>query len=166
MTKKGYTFIELTVVIFLIGLALVLTIPRFRHALLTDDLKSTVRRMVGTVRTLKNEAVREQKIYRLHFDLESNRFWTESTDMTDEARALAHEKAFQLPKGVRILDVGLKGKSKQLAGESIIRFNKKGYIAPSVIHLGAEDGREFTIVLTPFLGVKVMKNYVDFASIR
>ena len=102
---KGYTFIEITVVIFLIGLTLVLTVPRFRYAMLTDELKTTVRRMIGTVRSLRNEAIREQAIYSLHFDLESHRFWIESADMTDEGRELAYEKAFQLPQGVRILDV-------------------------------------------------------------
>jgi hypothetical protein len=34
-----------------------------------------------------------------------------------------------------------------------------------VIHLGAEDGREFTLVLNPFLGtIKVYDKYVDIAT--
>jgi len=160
---KGYTFIELTVVVFLIGLTLVLTVPKFRYAMLTDDLKATVRRMVGTVRSLKNEAIREQKIYTLHFDLESNRFWIESADMTDEGRDLAYENAFQLPEGVRILDVWSGARGKKVDGKAAIRFTKKGYIEQSVIHLAAEDGREFTLELSPFLGkVKVSEKYIEF----
>lgn len=159
----GYTFIELTVVIFLIGLTLVLTVPRFRYAILTDDLKTTVRRMVGTVRSLRNEAVREQKVYALCFDLESNRFWIESANMTDEERTGAYEKAFQLPAGVRILDVWRREKGKEVAGETAIRFTKKGYIEESVIHLEAEDNRQFTLILSPFLGtVKTYDRYVEF----
>ncbi|MCK4389006.1 MAG: hypothetical protein KAV83_02055 [Desulfobacterales bacterium] len=159
---KGYTFIELTVVIFLIGLTLVWTVPKFRYAMLTDDLKGTVRRVVGTVRNLKNEAIREQTKYRLHFDLESNRFWIESADMTDEGRALAFEKAFQLPQGVTIMDVWSRARGKEVDGEATIHFTKKGYIEQSAIHLAAEDGREFTLVLSPFLGrVKVFERYVE-----
>ncbi|NVL90260.1 MAG: hypothetical protein HWN69_04585 [Desulfobacterales bacterium] len=162
---KGYTFIELTVVIFLIGLTLVLTVPRFRYAILTDDLKTTVRRMVGTVRSLRNEAVREQKVYSLRFDLESNRFWIESANMTDEERTGACEKAFQLPAGVRILDVWRREKGKEVAGETAIRFTKKGYIEESVIHLGTEDNRQFTLILSPFLGaVKTYDRYVDIET--
>ena len=160
--KKGYTFIELTVVVFLIGLTLVLTVPKFRYAVLTDDLKATVRRMVGTIRSLRNEAIREQKIYALHFDLESNRFWIESAGMTEEERAEAYEKPFRLPESIRILDVWSKERGKKVDGIAAIRFTKKGYIEQSVIHLAAEDGREFTLVLSPFLGkVKVFEKYVD-----
>ena len=119
-----------------------------------------------TVRTLRNEAVREQKIYALHFDLESNRFWIESADMTDEERTDAYQKAFQLPKGIRILDVWRKGKGKEAAGEAAIRFTKEGYIEQSVVHLGAADGRQFTLIFSPFLGkVEVLDKYVEFIDI-
>jgi Tfp pilus assembly protein FimT len=164
-SSKGYTFIELTVVIFLIGLTLVLTVPKFRYAMLTDDLKATVRRMVATVRTLRNEAIRKQEIYTLHFDLESNRFWMESGDMTDEGRELAYEKAFQLPQGVRILDVWSRARGKKTDGKAIVHFTKKGYIEQSAIHLAADDGREFSLVLSPFLGkVKVFEKYVEYVD--
>lgn len=164
--EKGFTLIELVVVVLLIGLTMVLSVPRLRYAMLTDDLRGTVRRMVGTVRTLRNEAIREQKVYALHFDLESNRLWTDSADMTDEERIEAHQKAFQLPKGVRVLDVWRRGKGKEVAGEAVIRFTKKGYIEQSVIHLGAEDGRRFTLIFSPFLGrVKVLEEYIEFVDI-
>ncbi len=163
---KGYTFIELTVVIFLIGLTLVLTVPRFRYSIVTDDLKATVRQMIGTIRGLRNEAIREYKIYRLHFDLESNRLWVESTSMTEEERAEAYKKAFQLPEGVRILDVWRRETGKKMAGQTAIHFTKKGYVERSIIHLAAEDGRKFTLVLSPFLGkVKVHEKYVEVVGI-
>ena len=163
---KGYTFIELTVVIFLIGLTLVLTVPRFRYSIVTDDLKATVRRMVGTIRGLKNEAIREHKTYRLHFDLESNRLWVESADMTEEEQAEAYKKAFQLPEGVRILDVWRRETGKKMAGQTAIHFTKQGYVERSIIHLAAADGREFTLVLSPFLGkVKVHEKYVEVVGI-
>lgn len=164
--EKGFTLIELVVVVLLIGLTMVLSVPRLRYAMLTDDLRGTVRRMVGTVRTLRNEAIREQKVYALHFDLESNRLWADSADMTDEERIAAHQKAFQLPKGVRVLDVWRSGKGKEVAGEAVIRFTKKGYMEQSVIHLGAEDGRRFTLIFSPFLGrVKVLEEYIEFVDI-
>lgn len=164
--SKGFTFIELTVVILLLGLMFALTVPRFQGALLTDDLKGSTRKMIGIIKNLRNEAIREQKDYILHFDLESNRFWIDSTDMTELERATASEEASHLPDGVRIMDVWFRGEGKTMAGETAIRFNKKGYVPQSVIHLGSDDGREFTLVLSPFLRrVKVLETYVDFADI-
>jgi len=164
--KKGYTFIELTVVVLLIGLMMAVTLPRFRYALLTDNLKTATRRLVGIIKTMRIEAVREQQGFVLYFDLESNRFWHESSAMTEEERRISREKASSLPSGVRFLDIWLTGKGKKAVGEAAIRFNKKGYVQQSVIHLASEDGRKFTLVLSPFLGrVQVLKKYVEFEDV-
>ena len=136
----------------LIGMMMTLTIPRFRYAMLNDNLKTATRRLVGMIKTIRSEAVREQQNYILYFDLESDRFWLESGAMSEEERLNSHEKASSLPKGVSIIDVWLKAKGKIMTGETAIRFTKKGYVEQSVIHLGSEDGRRFTIVLSPFLG--------------
>ena len=164
--SKGLTLVELTVVILLIGLTLSLSIPRLQYSMLTDDLKASVRRLVGTVRTLRNEAVREHKIYALRFDLESNQYWIDAADMTEEERIQAQEKAVQLPKGVRVVDIWRRGRGKEAAGETAIHFTKQGYVEQAVIHLAAEDGRQFTLVFSPFLGeVKVIDKYIEFVDI-
>ncbi|MFH1241687.1 MAG: prepilin-type N-terminal cleavage/methylation domain-containing protein [Pseudomonadota bacterium] len=161
--SKGYTFIELTVVVSLLGLIAALAIPRFQGAVLTDDLKSTARRMVGMIRDLRNEAVRTQKDHYLHLDLESNRFWTENTAMTDEERELVRKRASSLPRGVRLMDIWLRGEGKRSAGVPYIPFTRKGYTPQSAIHIGSEDGRRFTLVLSPFLQkVKMINDYIDF----
>ena len=150
-SKEGFTLIELIVVMMLIGLMTAITVPRFRYALLTDNLKTATRKLAGIVKGLREDAIREHKTLILHFDLDANRFWIDSAGMTEEEQILAREKASSLPKGVRILGVWSKGKDKQVGGETAIRFNKHGYVQQSVIHLGAEDGREFTLELSPFL---------------
>jgi len=138
-------------------------VPRFRYSLLTDDLKSSTRKIIGLVKNLRNEAVRSQTPHYLHLDLETNRFWTDSIDMTQEERMLARVEAAHLPKGVRLLDVWLKGKGKKTDGTAYILFTKKGYVPQSAIHLGSKDGRKFTLVLSPFLRkTKVVDDYVDF----
>jgi prepilin-type N-terminal cleavage/methylation domain-containing protein len=161
--SKGYTLIELTVVISLLGLIAALAIPRFQDAVLTDDLKSTARRMVGMIRDLRNEAVRTHKDHYLYLDLESNRFWTENTAMTDEERELVRKRASSLPRGVRIMDIWLRGEGKRSAGAPYIPFSRKGYTPQSAIHIGSKDGRRFTLVLSPFLQkVKMINDYIDF----
>ena len=164
-STKGYTLIELVVVIVLLGLFLGLAIPRFRYALVTDDLKATTRRMVGLIREVRNEAIREQKVYLVHLDLESNRLWIEYAGMGEEERSLAQDRAFAFPRAVRLLDVWRRGKGKQAHGEVALRFSKKGYVEQTLIHLGADDGREFTLKLSPFLAtIKIYDKYVDVVT--
>jgi len=160
--RQGFTLIELTVVVFLIGVMLAVSIPRFRYSIITDNLKSSTRRIIGLLTSLRNEAIRDQKNYLLHFDIESNQLWIAFEGITKEEREMAQERALQLPEDVRIIDVWKKGKGKMVDGEVNIRFSKKGYVEQTVIHLGADDGREFTLLLNPFLAkIKSYDKYVD-----
>jgi general secretion pathway protein H len=164
-TIKGFTLIEVMVVLIFIGIVLTLTIPRVQTGIVSDDLKASTRKMIGLIRGLKEEAVREHKTCFLHFDLETDRYWTDSAVMNEEERARAVEKAFALPAGVHVLDVWFRDKGKQMIGRTAIRFSKKGYIQPSVIHLGSEDDRVFTLELSPFLGkVKIHEGYIEFEN--
>jgi len=160
---KGYTLIELIVVIVLIGIMMTLSVPRFRDTVLTDNLKGSSRKLVGLINSLREDAVREQKSYNLNFDLETNRFWVDSSSMSQEKLFNVSEKAEALPPDVHIIDIWYQQEEKKVSGVASIRFSKKGYVQPSAIHLGEKDGRKFTLELTPFLGkVKLYNRYVEF----
>ncbi len=166
LDKKGYTLIELMVVIVLLGLIFTIATPKIRDALFRDELKGATRQMVGLIMRLRNEAIREHKDYMLHFDLESNRFWFDSPSMTEEERARIAADASPLMGQVDIMDVWISGEGKIMLGEVRIRINKKGYIQQSIIHLGMEDNREFTLLLSPFLRrVEVYDKYIEFEDI-
>jgi prepilin-type N-terminal cleavage/methylation domain-containing protein len=164
-TRKGYTLIELTVVIALVGMILAVSVPRFRYSLISDNLKSVTRRMIGVVKEIRDEAVREQKAYFLYLDLETNKMWVEYFGMGQEEREITKEMAFTLPEDIRIMDVWGQERGKQVDGEAAIRFTKKGYVEYTAIHLGAKDGRAFTLILNPFLGtIKSYDAYVDIET--
>jgi general secretion pathway protein H len=166
LDEKAYTLIELMVVIVLLGLIFTIATPRIRDALFRDELKGATRQMVGLITRLRNEAIREHKDYTLHFDLGLNRFWFDSPSMTEEERARIAADASPLPGQVHIMDVWISGKGKIMIGEVGIRINKKGYIQQSAIHLGTEDNREFTLLLSPFLRrVEVYDKYIEFEEI-
>ncbi len=161
MKKNGYTLIELAVVVFLLGLMLFLAVPRIRDSLINDGLKSTARHMVGAIRELRADAVREQVDYVLQLDLNNNAFWTYSVDMTPEKRDERKKNAFHFPEGVKIADVSQPGLDKKADGEVGIKLYKQGYVQPTVIHLVREN-RYFTIALAPFLStIRVFEKYAD-----
>jgi general secretion pathway protein H len=162
VTERGYTLIELSVVVLLIGMMLFLAVPRVRDSLLNDDLKATTRQIVGAAREMRNEAVREQVDYLLHLDLAQPGFWTYSADTTAEKRAEFRKGAVRFPDGIRIADVRQPAEARKTEGEVVIRFFHEGYVAPTVVHLVKED-RAFTLVFNPFLqAVSVYEKYVDF----
>jgi len=160
--QQGYTLIELTLVIMLVGLMMGLSVPRIRSLLITDNLKSSTLRIIGLVKELRNDAIRENRIYHLHLNMGSNLIWVGFEGMTQEESELAHKRAFQLSQDVKIIDVWRMGKGKKVDGEATIRITYKGYLEQSIIHLGAEDGREFSLILQPFLGnIKTYDRYID-----
>ena len=159
--QPGYTLIELTVVMFLIGVMLFLAAPRVRSTLLDDGLESVVRYLAGVARELRNESVREQLDYVLHIDLDGGMIWTYAADMTPEKRAERQKGAFRLPANVKVADVSRTGQEKQKDGEATIIFFRKGYVQPAVVHL-AQGDRFYTIAFQPFLNaVKTYNQYLD-----
>lgn len=163
---RGFTLIELIVVIFLIGMFLSITIPRLRDAVLTDSLKNSSRKLISYITELRNMAIRDNVDCYLILDIDSNRLWIDSPMMEDEEQENIQETAYVFPEDVQITDILFRDETEITAGITSIRFTKEGYIRPSIIHLGSKDGRKFSFVLSPFLGrVELLEDYVDFEEI-
>jgi prepilin-type N-terminal cleavage/methylation domain-containing protein len=159
--NKGYTLIELAVVVLLIGLMLTFAVPRVRDTLLEDGLKTAARQLTGAVEELRYDAVREQVDYVLQLDLDKKEYWRYSVDMTPEKKNEMKERAVRFPDGIKITDVYHIGEEKKSDGEAQVRFFKQGYTQPTVIHL-LKGERYFTLVINPFMaGVEVHEGYVD-----
>lgn len=163
MNNRGYTLIELSVVVLLVGMMLLIAVPRVRDTLLNDDLKVVTRRFIGAAHELQHESVREQTDYLLHIDLNQPAIWSYAADTTAEKRAELRKGAVRLPEGIRIVDIRQADGVRKREGEATIRFYKRGYTAPTVIHL-AKDDRVFTLVFNPFMQtVTVYEKDVDIS---
>ncbi len=162
----GFTLIELTIVIFIMGLILSITMPVVRDALLHDNLKTASRKLVATIKWLRNESISKYKDYVLIFDIGKGKYWYETQGMSEGELLETRDKAQTLPEDVRILDIDCYGTEKKVDGEASIRFSRKGYVDYSLIHLADKADRKFTLVLEPFLGkVKIMEDYLNFEDL-
>jgi len=162
LKSSGFTLIELTVVIVLISLMYLIAIPRVRDAILTDDLQKAVTRISNMTQEFRSESVRNHVDYILHINLNDNLLWTYTADSTPEARDEARKKSWNLPEAVKIADVSRFDGEKITDGEFTIRFYKKGYVQPTVLHL-TKDERIFTLIFRPFLSsVETHDTYIDY----
>ncbi len=159
--SHGFTLLELIVVITLLGIMLVFTVPRFHDTLFIDEGKKSARWIIGKVRALKEAAIRNQKRYTLHIDLDTQRYWETDESMSAEDRESAALSAVSLPGDLKIADIEYPIRGKINSGRADITFYKTGYTDKLLIHL--EDDTEYiSFLIEPFLSE--LTRYETYAS--
>lgn len=160
--ESGFTLVELAVVILLISITLVFAVPRLPESPLVDPSGKTARWIILNVRDLKERAVREQKQFTLHVDIDTSQFWVTHEAMSAEERAQAEQHGYRLPAGVQVADVEYPDRSRLLSGQADIVFYRKGYSDRVMLHIA--DGQErMSFQIEPFLSrVKVYERYAGF----
>jgi len=167
MDNRAFTLLELIVVMVLIALTVSLAVPKFANFLYTDQLKVAARKLVGLINQSSQLAQRYQAPYLLKY-IEGDRQFV--VEPEDKEHIENNEKNERVPETVRGLHLDDSVTVKDIwswyggirSSEAfVIRFNKNGYVEPTVIHLGNEGGQEMSVVLSPFLGkVQIVDSYV------
>lgn len=162
---KGFTLIELIVVISLISIMLFFAIPRFQSNVLSDSTKEVSRWILLKIPYLKEKAAREQKKYILHVSLDSNSLWITHEAMALEDLESAKKNGYQLAEDIRLLDVEYPDQEKISVGQADIYFNEKGYSDKAIIHLENDDNEKFSFLIEPFLlRVRLYDHYEEFGD--
>ena len=161
--NQGFTLIELIVVITLISLMLFFVIPRFQVDVLSDNTNKVSRWIMLKVHSLKEKAVREQKLYVLHISLDSNRLWVTSEIMSQEELQAAEANGYELSDDINLLDVEYPDEEKISVGRADIYFYKKGYSDKAIIHISNDDNERRSFLIEPFLShVRLYDKYIGF----
>lgn len=159
----GFTLLELIVVMVLIGLTATFAIPQLGGFLVADQMKTTVRRLVGLVHQTAGLARREQVPYWLTYQANEHRFVAKPEGEREPTSSETDSKtlALAVPDTVFVGELWSWFGSDRSQDEPKIRFSKEGYIEPTILYLAREDGREMSLILSPFLGtVRVMDSHV------
>lgn len=161
-SSRGFTLIEILIVMVLITMVTSFTVPALRSNLYSDELKATARKLVGLVSEASQEAVSRQRPYLLKFDLEHDLVWISPEQALPDEAEQERRKQLSIPDSVRVADIASVHGGKRSAGETAIRFTEKGYVDRTFIHLRADDGREMTLMLSPFIAVtRISDSYVE-----
>lgn len=148
--QKGFTLIELIVVIVLIGLMFTFALPKMDGFLFTSSTDRVSRWIVLNVANLKKLSMKKQLVHVLNIDTESNSLWISTEDM-DEAGVLeARENGFTFPESVNIVDVVYPFEGDEDGEFKDIFFYKQGYSDNAIIHIENNDDEKFSYIVQPF----------------
>jgi prepilin-type N-terminal cleavage/methylation domain-containing protein len=160
--KRGFTLIEIAVVILLISIMLLVAVPRLPDSPLTDQTRKTKRWVILKVKDLRDQAVRDQKIFILNVGLESNRLWATNDGMAEESLQTAVDDGLALSGDLKLRDVEYPGDHKIDSGLAEIRFFPKGFSDRAIIHMDDGD-QSYSFQIEPFLStVKVYDGTIGF----
>lgn len=167
---RGFTLLEIMVVVLVIALVAGIVIPRF-DSIFETQLKSAMRKLAGSIKFCFNEAVIKQATLRLEFNIREGTF-NYSILIVDPDSKIGQfvempsdiAEPVALPAGVFFKDIVTpRSLQKVDDGEAYILFYPTGYAEKAVIHLADIHGRTYTMLVKPLNGgVKIFDGYVDF----
>jgi len=140
-------------VLVLIGVILVVVMPRYGGILTRGSMRSEARRLAALVRYLRHEAARTGRVHYLNFEVGRDEYWVS----VGEGRGRAAEEATQLAKphvlaeGVRFKDVTVYGRGKKSEGKQAVGFFPRGESDEAIVHFSDyAKGRFCTLHIKPY----------------
>ena len=149
-SSRGFTILEIIIVLFLLVGLLGIILPRFS---LDDSLGTVGRRLVGTVRSLQSLAMLTQKTVRLYVDIDRGVYWPVILDGNQEKIPTDPTWAMplKLSETIRISDI-LADQGKKESGRVDLFFYPTGRIDPATIHLMDAKNNILAIAIEPVTG--------------
>ncbi len=163
MKNKGFTLVELAVVIVVLGIMLSLVIPRLGE-LGDANLKRSARHLTGMIRFLRDEAQARKNVYRLEFDINGGNYWagvmTRTSEQTVEFRrlqsAIAGEGSLSGQTTFHDVKVG------SHPDDPFIQFTPDGWVEKSFIYLKDGNDKVFTLTVNPLTGgTELREGYLE-----
>lgn len=132
-SSRGFTMLEIMLVLFLIVGMLSLVIPRIS---IGDNLGSVARRWVGALKSFQEMAMMTQKTVRLYVDMDRGMYWPMVIDGKEEKIPLDPTWAMpiSLPETIRFADIQI-GATRKESGRIEIFFYPNGRIDQATVHL-------------------------------
>jgi prepilin-type N-terminal cleavage/methylation domain-containing protein len=165
--RRGFTLIELTVVIFLIGLLFLTSMPKLGNFLYQGDMRRVARSLKATVYLLRSKSILTNRNTVLHIDLDRRTYWGAYEGPEDEPEIFADDTAplvspRELPKDIRFVDALNINSSRVASGRLSSTFNSKGVFEETVLHLADSHDRVLTIIINAYTGRFLLYDeYVD-----
>ena len=152
--ERGFTLIELSIVVLIIAIVTRIAMPRIRDVT-AAELSAATRRLSATARYVYEESALRGAPLVLFFDLDNQEYWVARLEeggggLVEDTDPLARH--VRLPPDVRVADVFVPGTGTFSQGLVPTRFYPEGYADPAVIHLVDDGGHAYTVQIDPVRG--------------
>jgi|YelNatPaOPRAMG01_1025707.scaffolds.fasta_scaffold164808_2 general secretion pathway protein H len=149
MKKKGFSLIELFIVLLILGLSISLVAPSLSKLFNTIEFKTTVQKISSLLRYYRSEAINKGRIYRVIFDLDEAVLKIKSLDSEETI-------SYPLPKGILIKEIN-PNLIVDSSEKPTIEFYPNGGSNGGSILLN-KDNREFKIFIHPLTGMVMIQS--------
>lgn len=166
VSSPGFTLLELTVVLFIVGLLVTILVPRLSD-LGSTRLEATAKRLAAVVRYLSGEAAIQNRTYRLNYDLDQQRYWITMLITAEDGAEFIEDQSplsrpVQLPPTIAFADVQAPGVGRLSTGRVHTHFLPQGYVDPTLIHLRDQHSRVVTVLIPALTGeARIYDGYID-----
>ena len=152
MRDRGFSFIEILVVLVLLSLSAALISPSFSRFLKTVELQGAVKKVSAILRYCRSEAVHRGNVYRVIFQPETRGIKVESIESSEEeekeegkeSKSKSPARTYTFPEGIQMKEV--KVEPPQYASDlPSIEFYPSGGSNGGTILLGAEERSGYRI---------------------
>jgi len=163
--QRGFTLIELAIVVLLLGLMAGLTLPLLSNWG-QDDLLGSARRLAGTVRYLYNEAALTRNEHRLIFNLDDGSYQTKVLDKAGNLVPVGGAgKGRNLLGDARFEDIIINSRGRFTTGEVTTLFHPSGWLDETIIHLKDDEDRKLSLRFNPLTGaMDLVEGYQRFSN--
>jgi prepilin-type N-terminal cleavage/methylation domain-containing protein len=150
LSSAGFTLLEILIVLFLLAGVLVIVLPK---VVIGEDLNSTGRKFIGTLRMLQGLAATGQQPVKLYLDIDQGTYWVKVVDGTEEKLPLdaAWATPRSLPETIRFTEISI-GQDKRTYGRVDLSFFPNGRIDPVTVLLSDRNNNLLALAVDSFTG--------------
>lgn len=158
--NPGFTLIELTVVVILIGVVFIVVMPRLTGLFSGRKLLGVSRELAGALDYTRSRSVVDGLVYNFHIDREKQEYWFISKEDDEkkssyysyrEEKAEKKPRKRKIPEGITITRLKLKTRAVDRY-KPVIRFYPRGNSNGAEIYLETEQGDKVVIKVKPYTG--------------
>lgn len=163
MNRRGFTLIEIAVVLAIIGMVLILVLPRLPSSD-SENLKVSARTLASTLRYVQDRAATGRTVYYLRLEpgTDSVKVLEAGADGSEKVPGDPLLQKQAITEGIIVADVTIPRLGRLNDGQVRLDIGAGGLRDFVTIHLRSPDGRFWTVMAFPSSGkVKVYDRYQE-----